>query len=68
MYRPGKEHSNADALSRLPLTQNVQEEDADDEERVLWVNFLGTGPGEFFFWNHFGLSLWLDVGSGSPRP
>ena len=43
-------------------------EDSPAALRRVAICETATVPGEFLFWNHFGLSPWLDVGSGSPRP
>ena len=44
VYRPGKDHFNTDALGRLSLSLHSQSKDDSDEEQVLWVNFLASGP------------------------
>lgn len=36
-YKPGKEHANADALSRLPLPQTEEEDNA---EQVLMLDVM----------------------------
>ena len=41
VYKPGKEHANADALSRLPLPQ-TEEEDSTDQ--VLMINMMDDSP------------------------
>ncbi|KAK0156517.1 hypothetical protein N1851_000186 [Merluccius polli] len=41
IYKPGKEHANADALSRLPLPQTDEE---DDTEKVLMLDVLEDPP------------------------
>ncbi|XP_041823137.1 uncharacterized protein K02A2.6-like [Melanotaenia boesemani] len=41
MYKPGKEHANADALSRLPLPHTEEEDDAD---HVLMLDVMEDPP------------------------
>ncbi|KAJ8338235.1 hypothetical protein SKAU_G00372010 [Synaphobranchus kaupii] len=41
VYKPGKEHANADALSRLPLPQTAEE---DDTDQVLMINVMDDSP------------------------
>ncbi|KAJ8351850.1 hypothetical protein SKAU_G00233260 [Synaphobranchus kaupii] len=41
VYKPGKEHANADALSRLPLPQTAEE---DDTDQVLMIDVMDDSP------------------------
>lgn len=41
IYKPGKEHANADALSRLPLPQTGEE---DDTDQVLMLEVMDDPP------------------------
>lgn len=41
IYKPGKEHANADALSRLPLPQTRKE---DDTDQVLMLEVMDDPP------------------------
>lgn len=41
VYKPGKDHANADALSRLPLPQTEEEEDTD---QVLMIEVMDDAP------------------------
>lgn len=42
-YRPGGEHGNADAMSRLPLRETTSEEETPGEE-VLVMELLDSSP------------------------
>ncbi|XP_043916305.1 uncharacterized protein K02A2.6-like [Protopterus annectens] len=51
VYKPGKHHGNADALSRLPMPGHIQEEEAEDQV-LMMEDITLVSAKELRVWTH----------------